>query len=100
MLRMHKWLVAMLLAGALAACAAAPASFDARLATAYQTVTAIRTSTAQLVTAGKVTSTKGQAVLNVTDRAREALDAAAANKDEGSLDLALSVLKTVEEHVQ
>lgn len=77
----------------LAACTAL--SFDQRLASAYASNIAVRTTTAAAVNSGQLSSGDGERVLEITDRARAILDDAA-DGDERGLELAIEVIQGVE----
>jgi hypothetical protein len=81
----------------LAACTAL--SFDQRLANAYATNTAVRTTAAAAVNAGSMSSADGERVLEITDQARGILDDAA-DGDERGLSLAIEIISGVEKGVQ
>lgn len=92
---LRKVLFLVLAACAIAGCAA---SFDQRLAQAYATNTAVRTTAAAAVNAGEMSSADGQRVLEITDRARAILDDAA-DGDERGLELAIEIIRGVEKGV-
>lgn len=81
----------------LAACA--NLSFDQRLANAYASNTAVRTTAAAAVNAGQVSSADAERVLAITDQASAILDDAA-DGDERGLDLAIEIIQGVEKGVQ
>lgn len=78
----------------LTACAATQ-SFEQRLAGAYATNTAIRTTATAALDAGRISSADGERVLAITDQARAILDDAA-DGDERGLDLAIEILEGVQ----
>lgn len=71
----------------------APAdSFDQKLAYGYGAVAAVRTSAAQAVTAGTISTADARSVLAVTDTARATLDAAGTANVAGDTSTALGKL--------
>jgi hypothetical protein len=85
------------LAFTLVACAAQ--SFDQKLANAYASNTAVRTTAAAAVSSGRMSREDGQRVLEVTDQARGILDDAA-DGDERGLALAIEIIQGVEKGVE
>lgn len=92
-----RFVLLLLAACALTACTTQ--SFDQRLATAYASNTAVRTTAAAAVNAGQLSSADGQRVLEITDQARAILDDAA-DGDERGLALAIEIISGVEKGVQ
>lgn len=93
----RRFVLVLFAAAVLAACAAQ--SFDQRLATAYASNTAVRTTAAAAIDAGRMSSADGERVLAVTDQARAILDDAA-DGDERGLALAIEIISGVEKGVQ
>lgn len=105
------YLSLLILAFVLAACQqlglAEPQTFDERLAYAYSNNAAIRKSAADALTAKTITASDAKQVLTTTDTAREALDQARGFQQAGDtstalgkLQLATSLLSTVQTFLQ
>lgn len=97
---MHKPLYAFFVAlFLLSACAVTPQNFGERLAVAYATTTEVRQTATQALNTGRINAQTGRIVLQLTDRARALLDAAA-DGDERGLDLAIEILEELERYLQ
>lgn len=81
------------------ACAVQPQNFGERLAVGYATNTEVRETAAQLLNTGRLGAEEGRIVLQLTDRARALLDAAA-DGDERNLDLAIEILEELQRYLQ
>lgn len=75
-------------------------SFEQRLAAGYQIGTGLQSTTAAALDARRIPSTQAENVLEIADRTKIVLDTAAQSRDEGALNMALKIMRNLENYVE